>query len=78
MPRPSSVLRNVQLTLLNPGHFLSIGIPGHLVMFQAVLIDFADVFAGRSSPMSPGLGLEPLIKRFFFVCAIVSLAYIPA
>lgn len=44
-------------------------------MFQAVLIDLADVFAGRSSPKSPGLGLEPLIKRFFFfVCAIVSLA----
>lgn len=50
--------------------FLSIEIPGHLVMFQAVLVDLADVFAGRSSLKSPGLGLEPLIKRFFFFLCV--------
>lgn len=39
-------------------------------MFQAILIDLADVFAGRSSPESPGLELELLIKRFLCYCVL--------
>ncbi len=39
-------------------------------MFQAILIDLADVFAGRSSPESLGLELELLIKRFLWYCVL--------
>lgn len=39
-------------------------------MFQAILIDLADVFAGRSSPESLGLVLELLIKRFLCYCVL--------
>lgn len=37
-------------------------------MFQAIVIDLADVFAGSPSCESPGLELELLIKRFLCFC----------
>lgn len=66
---PSSVLGIIQLSLLNPKH--SVENLVHLVMFQTIHIDLADVLAGRTNPKSPGFGLELLMNNF---CSIVSLA----
>lgn len=66
-PYPRSLLILVQLTVLNPGHFLSVEILVYLDISQAILIDLADVFAGRSSLRSHGYELELLIKTFLQV-----------
>lgn len=71
-PYPRSLLILVQLTVLNPGHFLSVEILVYLDISQAILIDLADVFAGRSSLRSHGYELELLIKTFLHI--FVSLA----
>lgn len=67
---PSSLLILVQLTVLNSDHFLSAENLVYLDMFQAILIDLADVFAGRSSLRSHGYELELLIKAFLHHCVL--------
>lgn len=69
-PYPRSLLILVQLTVLNPGHFLSVEILVYLDISQAILIDLADVFAGRSSLRSHGYELELLIKTFLHYCVL--------
>lgn len=66
LPYPSAVLSNAHLysAKSNPSFFF------HLAMFQAILIDLADVFAGRSSPKSLGLELELLMKTFLCYCVL--------
>lgn len=52
-------------------YLVSTEIPVYLAMFHATLIYFADVFAGRSSPVSPGLKLNLLMKTFLLYCVFL-------